>query len=251
MNKPLRITLIATAALSLATLVNFAPMASLRLPGMREYTFSGMTVIAMPFDRPEAERIAARIAKQSASVSEALGTADTDSIGVIIYPDRKDLHRKTIGLAGALLPNWFIGDNTRSYVLITSPAAPGPSHDRGSIERAAVHEYIHVLTDRRNKQLGYWLKEGIALYLAGQIPSPSSVRSYADLSWEEFSRPNALQFAELGGYSLAYTFIEYLREHYGWDAVVGLTAPDATFDAVLGCGERELYDRWIAAVREL
>ncbi|HAE22313.1 MAG TPA: hypothetical protein DCG47_08340 [Spirochaetaceae bacterium] len=230
----------------LAAIVNFAPMASLGMPGMKEYSFYGMRVLAMPADQADAERLAARIERQAGTVAQALGMADTAGIGIIVYPSRKDLHRKTIGFAGAFLPDWFIGDNTKDWVLISSPANPGPAHSRESIEQAAVHEYVHVLTDRVNKGFGYWLKEGIALYLAGQEPTVESIRSHADIRWEEYSKPSALQFAEVGGYTLAYTLVLYIIERYGWDSVVRLVPADASMETILGLSPRELFDAWKA-----
>ncbi|MBU0934720.1 MAG: hypothetical protein KKC64_03825 [Spirochaetes bacterium] len=246
MKRPLKIAVWILIALALAILVNFAPMASLGMSGMKEYRFYGMRVLAKPGDQAEAERLAARIERQAGAVSQALGVADTADIGIIVYPSRKDLHRKTIGFAGAFLPDWFIGDNTKDWVLITSPANPGPSHSRESIEQAAVHEYVHVLTDRVNKGLGYWLKEGIALYLAGQEPSPGSVSPHADITWEEYSKPSALQFARVGGYSLAHTLVEYIIERFGWEAVVRLVPADASTEAILGLSSRALFDDWKA-----
>jgi hypothetical protein len=96
----------------IAALVNFAPMLTLRMPGMEEYSFYGMRVVAKPSDKADAERVAARIEKQAGTVAAALGITQSTEIGVIVYPSRKDLHRKTIGFAGAFLPDWFIGDNT-------------------------------------------------------------------------------------------------------------------------------------------
>jgi hypothetical protein len=246
MKRPLKIAVRALIVIALAAIVNFAPMASLGMPGMKEYRIHGMRVLAMPGDQADAERLAARIERQAGAVGQALGMADNAGIGIIVYPSRKDLHRKTIGFAGAFLPDWFIGDNTREWVLISSPANPGPAHSRESIEQAAVHEYVHVLTDRVNKGLGYWLKEGIALYLAGQEPSVESIRSYADLSWEEYSKPNALQFAEVGGYTLAHALIQYIVERYGWESVVSLVPAGASMEANLGLSPRALFDDWKA-----
>jgi len=244
MIRPLKIALWTIAFLVFVAAINFAPMASLGMPGMNEYTFHGMRVLASPADQADGERLAARIAKQAGAVTKALGISDNAGIGMIVYPSHKDLHRKTIGLAGAFLPDWFIGDNTRDWVLITSPSNPGPAHSRESIEQAAVHEYVHVLTDRINTKLGYWLKEGLALYLAGQQPSSGSVRTYASISWEAYSRPNALQFAEVGGYTLAYTLVQFITERYGWEAVVDLLPADATIEKVLGVSPRGLFDEW-------
>jgi hypothetical protein len=218
---------------------------------MREYSSHGMTVYAVPDDHAEVERIAGRIAEQGAAIASAIAPEDTAGISVIIYPGNGALHRKKVGLAGALLPDWYIGDNTRNYVLITSPANPGSMHDRESVERAAVHEYVHVLTDRVNHRLDHWLKEGIALYLAEQTPDLGAIRSMRDLTWEEYSRGGPIHFANVGGYTLAYTLIHYVDQNYGWDSVVALLDRDATWESVLGISERELFDDWTAALQLL
>jgi hypothetical protein len=251
MKRPLTIFLRVLAVFVLVVIVNFAPMTTRGMPGMKEYHFNGIRVLARPADSTNAERLAARINRQASLVAEALDMADNEGIGIIVYPSHKDLHRKTIGFAGAFLPDWFIGDNTRHWVLITSPGNPGPVHSRESVEQAAVHEYVHVLTDRINKGLGYWLKEGIALYLAGQEPSMSAVQRYAAITWEEYSRPNALQFAEVGGYTLAYTLVQYITERHGWDAVVSLVPAGASIEQALGLSPRGLFDEWKAWIHTL
>ena len=244
MRKPVRILLIVAAVLAVITLVNVAPMISRRTPRMEQYESHGITVYAEPTDRAEVDRIAARISDRTASVVGALGATSASGISIIIYPSNKVLHRKTIGLAGVFLPDWFIGNNTTDFVLITSPANPGPVHDRESIELAAVHEYVHVLTDRRNRGLSHWLREGIALYLAGQTPTSATIRSYRDISFQEFSLNGPIRFANVGGYALAYTLIDYITTEFGWQAVVDLIEPGATYQSVLGISDRELYERW-------
>jgi hypothetical protein len=245
MSPILRSILIGTGALALLAAINFHPLLSPKTPGMRAYRSLGLTVHALPRDEGEAAVIAHAILQQRDRVARALNAVEID-VEVILYPDRKALHRKTLGLAGYFLPDWFIGDNTRRYVLITSPANPGPAHSRESVVRAAVHEYVHVLTDRRNRHLSYWLKEGLALYLAEQTPGADSIRSARDITYEEYANPNALQFADVGGYTLAYTLIHYLEDTFGWDRVVGLTAAGATVSSVLGLTERDLFDNWKA-----
>ena len=92
--------------------------------------------------------------------------------------------------------------------------------------------------------MGYWLKEGFALYLAEQKPSVANIRAHRDISYEEFSNPNALQFAEVGGYTLAYTMMEYLDENCGWENVLGFLTPGATFESVTGQTAPEFFAGW-------
>ena len=248
----MRIALTVLGVLAGLVALNFVPIVSLRTPGMTETVSYGISVFATEDDQAEVDGIAERIALSRDRVLEALETEASEGIEVIIYPSQAALRRKTLGLAGMLLlPDWFIGRNTRNTVLIVSPASPGPQHSRESVTQAAVHEYVHVLTDRRNKQLGYWLKEGIALYLAEQIPSLGSIRAERDITYEEFSRPNVIQFANVGGYTLAYTLIGYLEEAYGWDSVIDLTEQGASYDSVLGKDRRALFDEWTAYLMTL
>ena len=196
----MRIALIVLGVLAGLLVVNFAPMVTLKTPGMTETVSQGISVYATADDEAEVDGIAERIALSRDRVLEALETESSEGIGVIVYPSQAALKRKTLGLAGMLLlPAWFIGRNTRNTVLIVSPASPGPQHSRESVTQAAVHEYVHVLTDRRNKALGYWLKEGIALFLAEQTPDVDAIRAERDITYEEFSRPSAIQFANVGG----------------------------------------------------
>ena len=239
-----KVMLWVAGALVVIGMINFAPLVSRKTPGMKHYTAEGISVYAHPRDAEEVERITEKIAGSRDRIAASFRGADTEGIEVIIYPNRAALKRKTIGLAGLLLPDWYIGKNTSDLVLITSPAQPGPAHTRQSVEQAAVHEYVHVLTDRQNKGMGYWLKEGFALYLAGQEPDPADVLGNRDITYEEFSTPNAVQFAEVGGYSLAYTMMEYLETQYGWDRVLDFLEPGKDFAEVTGRSEREFFEEW-------
>jgi hypothetical protein len=252
MKKVWKITMWVLVSLVTVLALNFAPMLSLRTPAMERRTVHGIELWAVSGDAEEVGRIADRIHSQSGGVLEAMGYEQGEGLGVIIYPDRAALKRKTLGLAGMLLlPDWFIGRNTQEYVLIASPAAHGPAHTRESVEQAAVHEYVHLLTDRRNRRLGYWLKEGFALYLAEQEPATAALRQHRDITWEEFSRPSALQFAEVGGYHLAYHMMEYLTERYGWERVLELTEPGASWERVLGANKRTVFGEWRRSLAEL
>lgn len=231
--------------ITLLGIINFAPMLSLKTPGMKTYVVDGITVYAKPQDEVYASRIAARIGESRDRVTAALGHSNAEGIDVIVYPSRGALKRNTIGLAGhLLLPNWLIGRNNSNTVLIASPADPGPEHTGESVIQAAVHEYVHVLTDRLYKTMGYWLKEGFALYLAEQKPEVENIRVHRDISYREYANPNALQFAEVGGYALAYTMMEYMEKTYGWEQILGFLTPGAGFEDVTGETEEEFFTSW-------
>jgi len=225
-------------------LINFLPLASLKTRKMQRYSIDGIQVYAEQKDSTNAERIVSRIQKSSRQIHDALGIEDDQSIELFIYPDRKALHRKTIGFAGWFLPDWYIGRNSTERVYITSPSEPGPAHSRESIEKAAVHEYVHAMTDRQNKKMGYWMKEAFALYLADQEPESAALRAHSKITFAEYKTQNPMEFAEVGGYSLAYNYLQFLIEEFGWKRVLGFLNPEKTFEDITGRKEEVVFQQW-------
>lgn len=231
-------------AIILLALINFLPLASLKTRKMQSVIIDGIHVYAEQKDFENAERIVSNINMSSSRIREALGMNEEQDIELYIYPDRKALHRKTIGFAGWFLPDWYIGRNNTESVFITSPSEPGPQHSRESIEKAAVHEYVHAMTDRQNRAMGYWMKEAFALYLADQVPPLVSIRESSDITFAEYKTQNPIEFANVGGYSLSFTYMDFLIEEIGWERVLGFLNPDKTFEEITGEKEEVVFQQW-------
>ena len=147
MKKMLKVVFVLLGMIILLALINFVPLASLKTRNMQSVVIDGIHVYAEPKDFANAERIVSNIIVSRNKIHKALGMNEKQDIELFIYPDRKALHRKTIGFAGFFLPDWYIGRNNTESVFITSPSEPGPQHTRESIEKAAVHEYVHAMTE--------------------------------------------------------------------------------------------------------
>ncbi len=230
--------------LGMIAAVNFVPMASMKTAEMESYLFYGIPCFAEPDDKEASMVITRKIAEKAEPVTKRLGESITKDISVIVYPDAKTLHVKTFGLAGLFLPDWYIGKNTNDLVLIISPNNATPERDREFIIDAGVHEYIHLLTDRRNKAMDLWLKEGFALYLAGQKLDHENIINLMGLSYKEFQADNSLKFSRAGGYTLAYVLMEYLIEEYGWEKTLVFLQPGSNFKSVIGCDKKEFLMQW-------
>ncbi len=238
-----KITITALAVIIFGS--NFLPLISFMAPRMVKYTISGINVYAVPEDLHNAQKIIDDIVEEKERIVSALPGTNSNNIDVVIYPNHKSLHLNTFGFAGYFFPSWYVGKNTRDRVLITSPSNPGPSHSRESIEKAAIHEYVHVLTDRINKDIGYWMKEGLALYLAKQVPKDNDVISYSqNITFKDFDTHNPFKFANYGGYSMAHSYIKYLEEKYGWEKVIQMLNIDSNVDMVSGVTEKEVFTNW-------
>jgi len=232
--------------LGLGTLaaINFIPMASTKTRAMNSYVFSGIPCYAEEQDKEEAAILAETIADHSEPITQSLGENLARDIEIIVYPSHKALHRKTIGFAGIFLPDWYIGNNTQDLVQITSPRNPGPSHSREAVIQAAVHEYVHLLTDRKNIKMDLWLKEGFAVYLSKQQPNRMNITQAMDLTIEEFNTRDSLNFSKAGGYYMAHEMMVYLEETYGWDSVLSFLEPGSSFKSVTGLNKEAFLTQW-------
>ncbi|QEN06696.1 hypothetical protein EXM22_01320 [Oceanispirochaeta crateris] len=237
------VKIILGTTLSLGAL-NFLPLLDLKTRNMQAYNLEGIIVYAEKKDLAEGKIIVEKIKNSSQKINASLRFAEEQNVDIIIYPNRKVLHRKTFGYAGWFLPDWYIGKNTKNYVMITSPSEPGPQHTRESIKKAAVHEYVHALTDRKNKKIDYWMKEAFALYLANQKPERSSIFKFKDITFSEYKTQNPIKFAGVGGYSLSYTFMEYLKNEFGWERIIGFLDPEKSFEMITGKSEIEVFNDW-------
>lgn len=247
----LKTAVIVSGAIIVLALINFSPLLSLKTRYMQGYTIDGIQVYAEEKDLSNAESIVSKIKESSNRVNDALGIREDQNIGLYLYPDRKALHRKTIGFAGWFLPDWYIGRNSMENVFITSPSEPGPVHSRESIEKAAVHEYVHAMTDRQNRNMSYWMKEAFALYLAEQEPELSSLRANSEITFAEYKTQKPVEFANVGGYSLSYNYMQYLVEQIGWEGVLGFLNPDKTFEDITGIKEEVVFQQWKQSLSDI
>ncbi len=231
-------------------IINCIPLISFTSKGMRQYDVSGVRLYCLPEDKEHGQQLITQILERRESLAATLSGTDIEGIDVVVYTSHTSLHINTFGLIGYFLPDWYIGKNTKNRVLITSPAHPGPVHSADSVSKAAVHEYVHVLTDRINRDIGYWLKEGLALYLAQQVPSAEDVLEYSQgVQYDDFTTHNPFTFANYGGYSMAYSYIEYLETVYGWEQVVNLIQKGSSYESVLGISEKDTFVKWKEWVR--
>jgi hypothetical protein len=135
-------------------------------------------------------------------------------------------------------------------VILTSPANPGNAHDYESVKGAGVHEMVHAYNSLLNLRMPLWVTEGMALYLTGQKPREDLYSTYYFVpSIEQTHTGSPIEFADIGGYDFAYTYIEYLNSVFGWEKVL-VFAKSNDFVSAFGKDEVNVYDGWIAFLKE-
>jgi len=226
-------------------LIQFVPMISLRTISMRNMVIDNFSFYYEKSDDKTVDAVLKVLNENSSRVKTSLKIKENALINVYIYSSVYSLHLHRFGFfIGIFLPDWYVGDNTNQSVLIVSPNNPGSAHSYESIMGACVHEYVHVLTDRINPNTEKWIKEGIAVYLAGQKPERSSIRR-ASIAFSDFSNINGLKFGKIGGYPLSYILIEFIEKKYGFDKILELINSNNDYAKTFGKGKREIYDEWM------
>lgn len=233
--------------LVLVVLINFIPTISLGTKDMGVFVGDWVNVYY------EEERDAARdtfdLAEERAGeLAELLNLDEEQKIDIYIYDDQKTMQRKKYGFIIPFLAlDWYIGDNIGTDVILTSPARPGKAHDYHSIKNAVLHEIVHAYNYVINKDMTYWVDNGIAGYLSNQDPgdnlfSYSSIPTLGQTQVDNLIAP--IIFSNFGGYAFSYSYIEYLDKTYSWESISSF-ARRGDFEECFGASEEEIYDDWV------
>lgn len=165
---------------------------------------------------------------------------------VYIYTDHQQFVTKKYGLIGRLLNlEWYIGDNIGEKVLLLSPDHPTRVHDYDSILGAVGHEYIHTVIYRLYPHCPLWLNEGVALYLTNGSRGKAIHQSMEFPPEKILTSGNPLYFANHNGYSFADSFIQYVLEIFGKEALFRLLER-GDYEKALGLDRSQVYQGWKA-----
>ena len=184
-------------------------------------------------------------------IRKKLDFENSDPIEVYVYKNQESLWIRKYGLVTLLgAPEWYIGDNKGDKVLIVSPDADTRVHNSDSILSTALHELVHAINYQINPELSYWLDNGLATYLAGQVPYFSLDYFYDIPTLKDLKSENQIRFGEIGGYQYSYTYIEFLDNNYGWDKVLELLRGKKTYEEIFSKSEQDIYEEWVEYLRE-
>ncbi len=243
MEKRIKIILICFAALIAAVLMSFIPTLNLKVAGMKELSKEHFTVYYEEQDKDAAIDISNRLQKGYDVISKSTNLSPQYKTKIYIYTSLKEFHMKKYGLWGLIIaPDWYIGDNIKDKVIITSPNSPGKQNNYESVANAALHEYVHTLMWNINPKLSKFLNEGMAGYVSGNTKPTykfSTVPSYEDTKITD-----SVSFGNRGMYEISYTYIEFLDRTYGMEKIIKLIT-DNDYKDTVGKSEKDLYEEWI------
>lgn len=226
-------------------IINMIPTWNLKVKGMHE--LKGNWVNVYYETEEEAAKDVFELADINAEeIAKKLGFSKKQDVNIYIYDNQITMQTKKYGFVAPLLGlDWYIGDNIGSNVILTSPANPGKVHDYNNNKTAVLHEMVHAYVSVINPHISLWLTEGLALYLSNGEPYNKSYLNSHDIpTFSDIQTKSPLKFSDIGGYSLAHTYIEYLNVNFGWDKVLELIRTE-DYNKVFGMSEKEIYSKWV------
>lgn len=171
---------------------------------------------------------------------------------VYLYKSQKSLAIREAGfITLAFAPSWYIGDSHNGNIMMVSPYTPVKGHTHDTIVNATLHELVHSIVYHINPDLSYFWDNGLATYLAGQIPEKAEITSRPIPSLEDMHTENGLIFGEMGGYAFSYNYIEYMDKTYGWEKVVAYASGKGTYEEIFNKSEEAVYKDWCKSIKEL
>lgn len=239
------IILLSIVILLVLTIINFIPTWNLKTKGMN--IIKGEFVeLYYEAEKDAAEDVFELADLQAEKISAKLGFTTKQNIKIYVYDNQSTMQTKKYGyIAPCLSLSWYIGDNIGTDVILTSPANPGQDHDYDSVRYAVPHEIVHAYVSVVNPKIKLWLTEGMALYLSnGQPFYKRYLQSIHIPSYKDIQTSNPIKFSDIGGYSLAHIYIEYLEKEYGWGSVLELIRSE-NYEEVFSKSENDIYIEWI------
>jgi RNA polymerase sigma-70 factor (ECF subfamily) len=159
-----------------------------------------------------------------------------NKVYVYIYPDLESFHRSSTWPDG---DDWFVGQCINSNTIrMVSPLNPGPYHSYSSMLLAAVHEFVHAVTNSVNIDLMIhynWLFEGVACHESAMLPSREFIRGLIindQIPTIQELHDGALY--DYGGYQVAYTIAEFVVHDYGCDTMAEFIRYPSDYSRVFG-----------------
>ena len=183
-----------------------------------------------------------------------------DPIHVEIYPNIENYH---FAIGNPEAPDSDAGmavDN--SVFKMVSPGNPGSYHTRGSMLKAAVHEFAHCvhynfierLEDEEQTKIGNekeapWLFEALACYEANQFYNPAK---FEYLTNGDYPSIQELNEVEQNGkiYDIGFVLIQFIQVIWGKEGVLNLVRQNGNIAAAFAINETEFEKQFFAYLKK-
>ena len=197
------------------------------------YTTEHFTYILIGDQSAPSETLMNELESEYARITELLNVTSNRKFEITIFANRGDFLEQTG------YPTWSGGGYSRNGMFLPPDYNP----------KVAVHELTHILINRVNPNTPRWLNEGIATYIAEDLPSPlMEIENSVVLDMIPPSSsyyivdPN--EFMNIKGYPFSYSMIDFIVSEYGWDQLRQLIRSPYDFEGAFQLSLEEFWNNW-------
>ena len=242
---------IIAAILVLIAVIQSMPVFYIKPLGAQAYGNDSVVVYYEPGDEAGAREVFDLVNSNIGRINDRMKFKPATPIEIFVYKAQSSLWIRKYGLVTLLFaPSWYIGDSQGGVVRLVSPNTPVQGHTHDTILGAVLHEVVHVINYRRNRGISYFWDNGLATYLARQVPPGGSVSYLSMPTLEQMHTRDERQFGDMGGYFYSYSYIEYLDKTYGWDRVIDFASGGKAYQEVFGVSEQQIYHDWAETLKQ-
>lgn len=173
---------------------------------------------------------------------------------VRIYPNLTAFHE---GIGWPDAPDWVVGIGG-SQISIVAPSNPGPTSSFTGILNVAIHEMVHcfVRVLASGGDVPLWLNEGTANYLAkpGVSPDKNYIKNLIENNdgIPTLEELNSSAFADIGGYPLSQTIVEFIVADLGGENSLRLFIASNTNYSVVGFDSQDDFQAaWFSYINKM
>lgn len=245
MKKKRKTTIIVLASILVVAVLQTLPIFFVSPLGAKIMRNDFINLHYLAGDEDGANEVFNLLVEKSEGIYDKMNYERKEPIKVYVYKTQNQLALREAGfITLTFAPSWHIGDSHNGNVMMVSPNTKVKGHTHDSIMLATLHELVHSINYRINKNLSYFWDNGLATYLSEQTPAKADYRSLPMPSIKEMKTDNGLVFSNYGGYAFSYLYIEFLDNVYGWDKVVSYASGEGNYQEIFHKTEEELYDEW-------
>lgn len=245
MKKKQKVTIIVITLIMVLAIVQTLPRFFMKPLGAMVLNNDLVNLYYVEGDEDGANEVFNLLVEKAEGIYDRMNYERKEPIEVYLYKTQNQLAIREAGfITLAFAPSWHIGDSHYGKVMMVSPNTKVEGHTHDSIMLATLHELVHSINYRINKDISYFWDNGLATYLSEQTPAKSDYSSLPIPSIKDMKTENGLTFSNYGGYAFSYLYIEFLENAYGWDKVVSYASGEGDYQEIFNKTEKELYDEW-------
>ena len=188
------------------------------------------------------------------NITDHFNTKLETKIEIIIYPNIEDFHKSISKVEAS---DGIVGVAYDNTIKMVSPLNPGSIHNKESLLKVIVHEFVHIVTFNINNQkennIPTWFMEGISVYEANQITDyekkaiKENLSQNIDITIDDI---NDNFYNNQFSYLYSGSIVDFIVNEFGYEKLIQVIKYPNDIENILDLSIEELKNNWINYVEK-